>query len=191
MKKLVLLLTCIVFLANAASVTLAAFEPGFPSCVNPSGNVKVKYESGDHAIIGNPYTQSGEDVVYWQGAGSALQCFCPPEHGSGIQTNWWRIGNSLTQSEIDTKINLGWIFVPNGADWGLDPAAYLARNYQYSCNPEDPSDGIGGAILPTAASTSVLGLANTGGVATIVLAGTLGGSMFILGLVSRFTNKRR
>lgn len=130
-KKLSTLVLSLAFAAGAASSVSAYSIPDFPACSNPSGTVRASYASGTHGIVGSYATYTGSDVVYSLGGGNLLQCFCSVD-GSGIQTNWWK-ASSLNQEEIQTLINLGWHFVPDGTAWGLDEGYYLAKNANYSC----------------------------------------------------------
>lgn len=146
---------------NAFAVT----TPDFPACSAPSGTLKVQYNEGTHGIVGNSSEFKGKDTVYTVNETQTLQCLCTSD-GQGIQTNWWKI-TSLNDSDIQILKNQGWYFVPNGALWGLDNAAYMAKNSDYECG-----GGIGGG--------EVLGLATTGNVARLfyVLIGI--GAMFLL-----------
>jgi len=117
--------------AGVTSGVLAIDVPDFPSCSNPQGVVKASYSSGTHGIVGSTATYTGTDIVYQLDNGDVLQCFCS-ESGLGIQTNWWK-ASSLDQSQVQTLINLGWYFVPDGTAWGLSEGFYLAQNINYSC----------------------------------------------------------
>jgi len=112
--------------------------PEFPLCSNPQGDLKVHYQSGTHGVVGDPNSYQGEDWVYALGSGNFLQCFCGDD-GYGIQTDWWKIVD-FSQSEIENYRESGWIYVPDGSLWDLDPSPYLARNSIYSC---------GGKSVPT------------------------------------------
>lgn len=144
--------------------------PGFPTCSNPIGTLKVSYDNGVHGIVGSTSQFSGSDHVYSIDDLTSIQCFCS-EEGNGIQTNWWKI-TSLTQNEINTLKNLGWVFVPSGSVWGLDDAAYMAKSSDYACgnstssNGNDNNNGSSGEVLGISTSSdqgeAVLGLAATG-----------------------------
>ena len=118
-------------LLMARSPVQAISAPNFPSCTNPSGTVKVSYSSGIHGIPGDQGQYVGSDIVYTISNSTLVQCFCAAS-GSGIQTNWWK-QDSLTQDQIDQLVKLGWIFVPDGSTWGLDPVPYLAQNTNFNC----------------------------------------------------------
>lgn len=113
--------------------------PFFPSCPNPGGTQVASYDTGLHWIVGNPVLQFGSDKVYNTGNNNFVQCFCPlteegsPTGGQGIQTNWLRVG-SMSDAEKNALIAKGWILVPNGADFGLLPEPYLARNLNFACS---------------------------------------------------------
>lgn len=128
--KLLIISLFLVFLA-ATSPVLAVDTPVFPTCANPSGNVKVSYQSGVHGIPGDQGQYIGSDIVYTVSDSTLVQCFCAVS-GSGIQTNWWK-QNSLSQGQIDQLQKLGWIFIPDGSAWGLEPVSYLAQNSNFNC----------------------------------------------------------
>lgn len=162
MKHLLTLLLAIIALFGAVKTVDAYQVPSFPSCTNPSGNIKVEYVSGQHAIVGDSKLHEGSDKVYSLFDGNVLQCFCP-ENGEGIQTNWWKI-SSLSQNDISSLKNQGWHFIPSGRDWGLDSDPYLAKNENYNCkgngggggeSKNDSGAGIGGGgdILSSFAPT--------------------------------------
>lgn len=133
------------------SVFAAVNVPDFPSCVNPQGSVIASYSSGTHGVPGDSTTYSGSDSVYKINNETLTQCLCTDD-GDGIQTNWWKV-SSLISQEIENLKTQGWVFIPDGTAWGLDSAAYLAKNSKYSCR------GIGGG--------DVLGLATTGNIMVI------------------------
>ncbi len=190
------ILFTLVLLLVAMPVRLvrAANVPDFPTCSNPQGVLQVSFDAGIHGIVGNPGEFTGSDKVYSVNDAQEVQCFCSTD-GNGIQTNWWKV-SSLSQEEIQTLKNLGWVFVPNGADWGLDQGTYMAQNTNYSCG----GTGGGGSTTTTstgsttssAASTSadpsVLGLAATGDTWMVGLLAILSGTSFILGVASRRLN---
>lgn len=131
MKKslFLVLLGSILFLG--ATGAWAVETPEYPVCSNPQGTLKVRYESGLHAIVGEESLRRGRDEVYSLDEVRLLQCLCS-DNGAGIQTNWWKV-NSLSQEEIDILVKLGWQYVPSGAAWGLESAPYLAKNSEYAC----------------------------------------------------------
>lgn len=115
--------------------SVQAFDlPSFSSCPTPGGDPQAQYSSGTHGIPGDVTTYTGSDSVFKLNSSQLVQCFCPePSTGnSGIQTNWWKISD-LTQNEINSLKNLGWVFIPDGTVWGLDPGAFLAANSSFSC----------------------------------------------------------
>lgn len=157
------------FASFLVSIALAANAPDFPSCTSPSGEIKVEYVSGQHAIVGESVLREGSDKVYSLFDGNTLQCFCP-ENGQGIQTNWWKFGQ-LSQEQIDSLKVQGWHFVPDGTDWGLTADPYLAKNEDYDCKPngagDPPSRGQGGgdvlsSLAPTGDNTRYIGLVSLG-----------------------------
>ncbi len=190
----------IVFIAlahNGYAVTISTF----PSCLNPQGEVKVVNE-GTHGIPGDPNAYTGHDVVYYLTEDTVLQCLCP-ENGKGIQTNWWRVPH-LAQQEIDSLVQQGWIYIPNGTAWGLEDDPYLAQNIPFSCiggkggggnggsssggggSPSSSSSGgQGGGEITSQAVSHVLGLASTGNSSTLYILFITGFSLLLSGIYIR------
>ncbi|MFC1722161.1 LPXTG cell wall anchor domain-containing protein [Patescibacteria group bacterium] len=111
-------------------------EPTFPSCENVQGSLKSGFSEGTHGIVGDTSAHSGSDFVYVLTDSTLIQCFCAIDD-SGIQTVWWKV-SSLSIEQIEFLLAQGWVYVPNGAAWGLDEDPYLARNSFYDCgNPQD------------------------------------------------------
>ncbi len=136
---------------------LAVVEPSFPACTAPQGSVKASYSDGTHGIAGSTSEYTGSDTVYTLSDSTVTQCYCD-KSGHGIQTNWWK-ANQFSQDDIKILKNSGWVFIPNGSLWGLDPVAYVAKNNDFTCN-----GGIGGGEVQSSSTSvgSVLGLASTG-----------------------------
>ena len=165
-----LFLTVLVFILLSANVrsTNAVTTPTFPVCSNPQGTLKASYDSGTHGVVGNTATFTGKDSVYTLSNGTNMQCLCA-DNGQGIQTNWWKV-SSLSADEINILISQGWTQIPDGSAWGLDAAAYLAKNINYSCS----GGGTGGPEVLGASAGDVLGLATTGNalfILSVILAG--------------------
>ena len=163
--------------------------PNFPVCSNPSGSLKVQYSSGIHGIAGDTNQFKGSDAVYSLSDGNALQCFCDNQ-GRGIQTNWWKVGQILSD-ELDSLESQGWLFIPTGAAWGLDPVSYLAKNMNYSCQGND-SSGVNGTSASASqgqvlgiSTGSVLGLASTGSFQSIISMLFFGLGLITLGIYLR------
>jgi hypothetical protein len=162
MKKL--FASIVTFLVISTTAT-SAFGSGaiqdFPSCLNPQGIQKASYNSGTHGIVGDYSDHTGADTVYQlDGNNRLLQCFCG-DNGLGIQTNWLK-SETLSSSNKDTLISLGYTNIPNGFDWGLDEGVYMAKNVSYVCN----AYGTGGGDWT--------GMAGTGNVTTIYAYGMIG-----------------
>lgn len=177
MKSFASIFAVIVTLYLGLVRTSFAYQvPNFTSCVNPQGEVKVNYETGIHGIAGNSGSFQGKDTVYTLSGDALTQCFCAVD-GKGVQTNWWKV-SSLTEQEIETLKSQGWVYIPNGALWGLENAPYLALNSDFSC--KSSSGGGSGSVLGTAANgvSQVLGLASTGN--TKFLLSVLLSSIFVL-----------
>ena len=187
-KTLALGLFPALLLLLGAANAYAQTPPDFPACTNPQGEITVSYSEGNHALPGEFFTKPGSDVVYQVSEGNYLQCFCA-DTGEAVQTNWWKV-TSLTQEEIETLIKLGWHFIPDGADWGLEQGAYMAKNNPYACRGSDEDTGgnedsgeedNGGMVLAVAASDQSGVLAATGGIKPALGLFFLGTSLLVLG----------
>lgn len=132
-------LITLVFLSESP-VQAEFIPPSFPACPGGSGNIKANYPEGQHAIIGVTGLQFGSDKVFSIADNNFLQCYCPPQ-GSGTQTDWLAADN-ISQVDKNNLITQGWVLIPNGADWGLQPIPYLAKNSSFSCG--GGSNGGGG-----------------------------------------------
>lgn len=142
---IVILLT-IIGLFFGSNPALAVDIPNFPTCSNPQGTIKVSYSDGTHGIVGDNAQYTGSDTVYQLDNGNLAQCFCST-NGAGIQTNWWK-DSSLSEEERQILINSGWIYIPNGALWGLESTAYMTYNSTYSCQANTGGGGGGGSGGP-------------------------------------------
>lgn len=141
----------------AQAVTL----PSFPSCTQPQGSVKASYDTGVHGIVGDSREYRGQDKVYQVAGHYLIQCFCPENSGTGIQTNWVT-AETFSTNDQDFLQRSGWEWIADGSAWGLQAKPYLAKNSNYSCRDEG---GIGGGDVLGASTGSyprVLGLADTG-----------------------------
>ncbi len=175
------LLAFVFVLPARAEVT----PPEFPSCVNPQGKITANYSSGTHAIVGVVTLYQGSDTVYAVSDSVVVQCLCTTD-GEGIQTNWWKI-QGLTSEQIETYKTQGWVFVPDGSAWGLDPAAYLAKNVNFSCraigggggssNAGNGGSSAGGSVGGISSIGQILALATTGNILTIY-------GLLLLGILS-------
>lgn len=142
-RKLLLILTTLIYGLFWATPASAISTPTFPSCLSGQiGSVVAHYDSGTHGIVGDTNVYTGRDTVYSVTDTTLVQCFCSPT-GSGIQTNWWKVG-SLDQEQIQALVADGWIYVPSGLAWGLSDSAYFAKNLNYSCSGGSSSGGTGG-----------------------------------------------
>lgn len=178
------------------SVFARPAAPEFPSCLVPSGEMKVHHETGIHGIVGDLNKYEGRDTVYHTSDYNVYQCFCPPS-GHGIQTNWWMIGD-MKQHDIDTYTKQGWIYAPTGSVWGLKNKAYLAKNVSYSCLGNKPtetpsnttsggssnsgsgSSGSGGSSSGSSSNGGGSSLASTGSLVSIYQTAMIG-ALFALG----------
>ncbi len=124
-------LSALLLMLSAANV-FAVPLPSFTSCMNPSGQIVAQYATGLHGIAGMQPDVEGSDTVYRVSELTYTQCYCPVEGTAGIQTDWWNV-KDLSQQDIDAYIQDGWIFVANGADWGLEADPFLAKNSEFTC----------------------------------------------------------
>ncbi len=186
-------------LLGSNSVVLANTNiPDFSVCANPSGSIVADYPDGTHGIAGEVGDYVGSDKVYKLEDGNNMQCFCP-EDGEGIQTNWLKVTDEET--DVDYYKNLGWVYIPNGALWGLDQGPYFAQNTRYLCKSDngssdssssssssssgDLSSGSGGPGLPGEVSNwlaNILSLASTGNNELFYSVGILGVISIALGV---------
>lgn len=186
--KIVFVIFLVIFSLLINSGQALAYEiPTFTSCVNPQGDLKANYETGTHGIAGRPGLFEGKDTVYAVASNAITQCFCPTD-GNGVQTNFWKIP-ALTQSEISVLEAQGWIYIPNGALWGLENAPYLAKNSDYSCKSSggsNDSSGSSGGSNGSGSSGSNSGagsssLSVSGGVGQVLGLASTGNTIFVLG----------
>ncbi|HSW96546.1 MAG TPA: LPXTG cell wall anchor domain-containing protein [Candidatus Saccharimonadales bacterium] len=142
MRKIIFLLLCLLSFAAIFSAPVSADyqTPSFPLCTNPQGSVIANYDTGSHAIAGQMSLVDGKDTVYsLDGAlNQVTQCYCPPTDLNGIQTNWLQ-ASDIPAGEKQQLLNNGWVFIENGAVWGLANAPYLAQNMSYTCNSSGSS----------------------------------------------------
>jgi len=108
------------------------FPTFFPACPRPRGTTKAFYREGTHGIPGSQQTYTGSDIVYSFNEDNFVQCFCPDNGNTGIQSNWLSI-NSLSEDFIDNLKKMGWVLVEDGSLWGLSPKSYLTQNLHFSC----------------------------------------------------------
>jgi hypothetical protein len=151
-----------------ANSTFAVNIPDFPLCPNPGGTVIASYDEGTHGIVGDYNTHTGSDKVYKTTDTTYVQCFCPTAGNDGIQTKWWN-ASSLTEDEIKGLQNSGWIFVGNGAEWGLINDPFIAMNSSFSCNG---GTGGGGGSSQSSSSSNQGSQGQVLGASTTVLAAT-------------------
>ena len=173
--------------------TVSAMEiPQFPSCTNPQGELKASYDTGIHGVPGDSNAYTGSDHVYTLNNEQTLQCLCA-ESGNGIQTDWLKVGQ-LSEEMQKSYETQGYTYIPNGAAWGLQHTGYIAKNSPYSCGgsgshqggsdgrsdgrSDGLSDGRGGGSI----QASVLGLASTGDVTSLLGFFFLGLTALVLGV---------
>ncbi len=153
MKKLVYQISAgvgisIIFTFFAHSA-FAFTTPSFFSCLNPQTSPVISNQAGTHGVVGSSQTYTGMDSVYPQqgktdllSSSLVVQCLCP-DNGSGIQTNWWDV-SQLSSDDINALESEGWIYIPDGSAWGLNPVPYLAQNIDFSCMSSSQGGVLGG-----------------------------------------------
>jgi hypothetical protein len=145
-KKTLLLSTALATLYMSAAYPVSANQiPNFGSCVNPQWQQTQVNYSGQHGVVGvNSF--SGTDTIY-ESNGNVLQCLCT-DTGAGYQTNWLKV-SGYSSNQIDELKAQGWIYVPDGSDWGLGNASYMAKNVSYECTACTPTP----TVTPTPSTT--------------------------------------
>lgn len=126
--------------------------PNFPSCT--SFTVPGDWSSsasGNHHIPGQEATISGKDDVYYIQNGNFVQCLCPSNGASGIQTNWWNV-DGVSQETVNSYTQQGWM-QENGQAWNLMNYPYLAKNSNYSCQSENPTPTPTTSVTPSVTMT--------------------------------------
>jgi len=182
----------VITLFISAATSYAYTIPQFPSCTAPQGNIKVYYDTGVHGIPGKSETFKGSDTVYVVSDSTLMQCFCPENGNTGIQTNWWKI-STLEEGMVKSLTDQGWIYIPDGSLWGLEAVNYFAKNSEYTCrassgggesnSSSSSQEGIGGEASVPAAATAVLGLATTGNSALMAGLVLVGIFLLIIGII--------
>lgn len=151
-----------IYLVLPLNVEAAYTLPDFPSCQNPTGTVKADYPIGDHAIVGIEGLQKGADKVFSLESDNYMQCYCPVNGSNGTQTNWLSAG-SISKEDQNVLITQGWVYIPNGADWGLQNQPYLAQNISFSCSGGDNGRDAGGSSGNSSGSSSGSSGGSSGG----------------------------
>lgn len=164
-KTTCLKLTASLFLALLLTTTPVHAQAQQPvsspqvTCITPSGEKIVTYADGIHGIVGDFRTFTGRDEVFALGNENTLQCFCAKD-GSGVETIWW---SSFPEDSVDELTASGWIYVPNGSLWGLEPKPYLAKNTNYTCSADTTSSTGGTQVSDNGGEVLGETLAATGG----------------------------
>ena len=115
--------------------------PDFPSCESVDGDGDwVHTGDGFHHIPGQEVAIEGSDDVYQLENQDFLQCLCAIDDSQTTQTVWWNITNAgLTQDQIQSYLNDGWI-LENGGSWNLiQRNIYLTKNGKYLCAEPTPT----------------------------------------------------
>ncbi|MGH7204491.1 MAG: hypothetical protein ACREHC_08700 [Candidatus Levyibacteriota bacterium] len=154
MNKKYLLITPVAatLFMRAALPAYANPVPQFGSCVNPQWAQTQVNHGSNHGVV-NVGTFSGVDSIY-SSNGNVMQCLCA-DNGSGYQTNWLKASN-YSHEQIESLKAQGWIYVPEGKDWGLESGPYLAQNVSYACTACTPTPTVTptGTITPTPTETT-------------------------------------
>ena len=189
---------------SAALPVYANPVPEFGSCLNPQGTKTQENHGSNHGVV-NVGTFSGVDSIY-SSNGNTMQCLCA-DNGAGYQTNWLKASN-YSHDQIDSLKAQGWIYVPEGKDWGLDQGPYLAKNETYTCTVCTPTPTVTptGTVITTPGPTETPGvttqvqgasanntstnvLASTGNALVIYISLLAGAVSLILGLLLKKVNK--
>lgn len=124
-RKILFLFFAASFFATASQVRANTSDFDFGSCesrLSQTGD-RAHYSTGTHQIVGGGLVL-GSDNVFSLGDNNFLQCFCPTEGNTGIQTNWLRTNEPIG----------GWFF-QNGNQWNLGNFNYAAKNSDFNCHP--------------------------------------------------------
>lgn len=139
-------------IANISNVFASPSVPNFPSCPdltkNPGDWSSIR--GGNNHIPGQEAPIFGDDDVYFIENGNFVQCLCPANSNTGIQTNWWRI-EGLDVNISDYTSN-GW-FLEEGSNWNLISGKYLAKNKEYTCRVPEASPTPTPTATPTPTSS--------------------------------------
>jgi hypothetical protein len=175
-------ISLVLFLSVAAKSALAIASVEFPSCLNPQVTASQVNIGTSHGVVGKNTPYSGTDSIYQLNNDNVLQCLCT-NNGTGIQTNWLRVG-VLSQNDINDLIGQGWVYIDNGELWGLKSGPYLAKNIEYTCHSTSGSSN--GTSAGVTLQQGVLGLAGTGNLTAIYGLIMMGLILFFVGtLLSR------
>lgn len=140
-----------------ASVSYAANDtvPNFPSCTTKTADGDWSHSAqGFHHVPGQEATIEGSDDVYYVSEGNFVQCLCPTNGTSGIQTNWWNVDGVSPETIAQHKQQQGWM-EEQGSAWNLMSHTYLAQNVNYSCAEVTPTPTPTGTVSPTPTPTQV------------------------------------
>ena len=155
-RKLTAVISALVFASNLlkpnqlfAGDVNRTEPPSFPTCES-----KIFSSNGDHdhTVNGNFYVigvgwRFGTDDVYTLSNGNYLQCYCPNDRSTGIQSDWWNADNAdLSDEDISFYKSHGW-FEEQGKDRNLPDNTFLVKNRDFSCAQPTPM------VTPTATLT--------------------------------------
>ncbi len=152
---LLLPVAALIFISIAFPVS-ASTTPDFGSCLNPQWpQTQQNYNSNSENGVVGVGSFAGTDSIY-SSNGNVLQCLCTGQ-GAGYQTNWLNV-SGYSNEQIDELRVQGWMYVPNGASWGLANAPYMALNSTYACTTCTPTPTLTNTPTPgpTATPTPVL-----------------------------------
>ena len=155
MRRFYIVIILIVLgLANITSVLASSNVPSFPSCVDLTKNAGdwSSIRGGNNHIPGQEAPIYGDDDVYFLEGGNFVQCLCPQNSDTGIQTNWWDITGK--DVDVDHYKSQGWFF-EYGYNWNLvQDHTYLAKNKEYTCRQPQPSPSVTPSPTPSATPTA-------------------------------------
>jgi hypothetical protein len=120
------------FISSSIDATIA--PPTYQKCEEalliPTNNF-VNYGLADYGVPGKGVIR-GVDKVLFFGDKQQLQCFCPQTGNIGTQSDWWN-ASKLSNEEIQTFKNQGWMYLLPGKDGNVYKIPYLVRNRDYQC----------------------------------------------------------
>lgn len=197
LKKSIIATSIVTSLFMSAALPVYANPTEFGSCVNPQWSKTQENHGANHGVIGVG-TFSGVDSIY-ESNGNVMQCLCA-DNGAGYQTNWVK---AQSHEQVESMKAQGWMYVPEGQDWGLAKGPYMAKNEAYTCVNCTPTptttvtptvttvpgptteNKVGGA----SANNSSSPLASTGNALIIYISLLAGAVALILGMVlKKFSN---
>jgi hypothetical protein len=114
---------------NSDLVSLQTYSPDYFKAFNPNNEFE-KWALSE--VSETNEIPNGMEVFSLEGD-NFTQCYCPTNGQIGIKTNWLAAG-SISKEDQNVLITQGWVYILDGAGWGLSNQPYLAKNTEFSCN---------------------------------------------------------